>query len=598
MSYLKIGIEIHQRLETKKLFCDCPSNADSETPLYTIKRKLHPVLSELGELDRAASAESQKDREFIYQVYSNNCFVETDEEPPTLMNKKALKIALDISLKLNATPLEEIHVMRKMVVDGSNTSGFQRTSIIAVNGHIDTSKGRVDIPLIAIEEDSAGIVTNSETSATYRLDRLGIPLIEISTSPQIKDGEHLFEVAQKIGLILRASGNVSRGLGTIRQDVNVSTEGGSRVEIKGAQDLKMLSEIASIEEKRQLELIKILSQIREKNPHIIYNPVDVTTIFENTNSPMLKKGISEGQIILAQKLPAHKGILGLEIQPGKRYGTELSEYSKRAGVKGIIHSDENLEKYSITKQEIEKIERQLGMKFDDAFILVLANSETAKAALLYAIERAKMDFVPGETRRANPDGTSTFMRPLPGKARMYPETDVPPISVNSDFLNSIIKTESLDEKRIKLTKLLNPEMTEKILKSRNLHLFEKLLSTSVDPMLLANTLENTIVALRREGFEITDPDKTLTDLFTEYKKDTFVKAAIPDILKVMSKGARAESAIKVYRFGKITGSELEKIVSENKCNVSVIMQKFRLQVDPAEVSELSKKLRCDDPAYK
>ena len=276
---VKIGIEIHQRLDTGKLFCKCDSKISEEgKPDITIHRRLHPVFSELGEADAASQAEFSKDREFEYQVFrEHNCLVEMDEEPPGTMNEEALNIALEIASHLNATPVDEVHVMRKTVIDGSNTSGFQRTSIIAFGGHIDSSKGRIDVPMIAIEEESAGIVKGGETKALYRLDRLGIPLIEITTNPDIKDGAHLQEVAEKIGMVLRATGKVARGLGTIRQDVNISTEGGARVEIKGAQDLKLLPLLADLEIKRQTELIKIMAElIRRKYVSIEASPMDAS----------------------------------------------------------------------------------------------------------------------------------------------------------------------------------------------------------------------------------------------------------------------------------------------------------------------------------
>jgi glutamyl-tRNA(Gln) amidotransferase subunit E len=355
---MKIGIEIHQRLDTRKLFCDCPSTlaGEDDKPSVTIQRRLHPVLSELGEADAASQAEFSKERSFEYQAFSNNCLVEMDEEPPKLINRDALSVVLQIALQLNATPVDEVHVMRKMVIDGSNTSGFQRTSIIAMNGHLDTSRGTIAIPLIALEEESAGIVSGSEGKAVYRLDRLGIPLIEITTTPDIKDGAHLTEVAEKIGMILRASGKVARGLGTIRQDVNISTEGGARVEIKGAQDLKMLPTMVKEEEKRQLEVIKIIYETRKREAlPVKLHPVDITDLFKFVKHGIISTGLKDGASVFAQRLPGHKGLLGHEIQPGRRYGTEISDYSKRAGVKGIIHSDENLSKYGITPKEEEQI---------------------------------------------------------------------------------------------------------------------------------------------------------------------------------------------------------------------------------------------------
>jgi len=589
---MKIGIEIHQRLETRKLFCRCPSLLDEKaSPALSIERRLHPVVSEMGELDMATLAESEKDRLFRYQVYpASDCLVEMDEEPPSPMNMEALKIALEISAQLSATPVDEVQVMRKMVIDGSNTSGFQRTSLVALGGYIESSQGPVHIPMIAIEEDSAGIVSNSETEAEYRLDRLGIPLIEISTEPQIKDGAHLLEVAEKIGMVLRATGKVARGLGTIRQDVNISTAGGARVEIKGAQDLKMLPTLADIEVKRQTALLSLLSELRARNA--IPNkpdPADVSDLLKGTSAKLIAKGLSSGFSVVAQKLWNHKGLLGRELQPGKRYGTELSDYAKRAGVKGIIHSDEDLAKYGLTEAEISSISKALSIKEQDAFIMVVAPKEQAIRAIGFALERANLDKVPSETRRANPDGTSSYMRPIPGRARMYPETDIPPIPITKELLDSIERSESLEEKQERLAKLLNKEMAKVMLKSRNLRLFEALVEMGIEPMLAASTLENTLVSLRREGIELQDPESALLDMFKEYLKGSFVKAAIPEVLKGMAKGARAEAVIKVYRLQKISGKDLESLAKENFYNLQTIMQNHRLQVDPAEVAALLKK---------
>ncbi len=598
---MKIGIEIHSRLLSDKLFCNCPSTlVEDELPELKIERQLHPVLSELGEKDRAGVAEFKKGKTFEYWAYKKcNCLVETDEEPPHPLNPDALKIVLQIAMQLNAIPVDEVQVMRKLVIDGSNTSGFQRTALIALNGHLESSKGTIPIPMIAIEEESAGIVSATDGKATYRLDRLGIPLIEISTTPDIKDGAHLVEVAEKIGLILRATGKVARGLGTIRQDVNVSTEGGARVEIKGAQDLKMLPQFVDVEVKRQLELVKILVELRERKAlPVKLEIVDVTKIFGSANSPLIINGIKTGAVVLAQKLPSHKGILGREIAPGKRYGTELSDYAKRAGVKGIIHSDENLDKYSFSSDEVKSLRDALTLNETDAFVMVVAPQEQAQKALGHVLERANMDYVPEETRRANPDGTSTFMRPLPGRARLYPETDIPPIRLTQEFLQSLDKGESLEAKQHKLEKLLNPDMAKTMLKSRNLHLFEKLVEDGNDPVLVANTLENTVVALRRDRMEFNDLEKTMKDLFDEYKQGTFVKAAIPELLKGMTKGSPASTAIKVFRLQKITGLELEKLVAQNQCNQGIIMQKYRLQVDPSEVLKLVEKMKCENPDYR
>jgi len=591
---VKIGIEIHQRLACGKLFCSCPSEmaATDVKPVLEIKRRLHPVFSELGEIDEASKAEFEKDRSFVYQVFRDyNCLVEMDEEPPHQLNPEALRIALELAAHVNAKAIDELHVMRKIVIDGSNTSGFQRTTIVAMEGKLETSKGRIDIPLIALEEESAGIVGTNDNETTYRLDRLGTPLVEINTSPDIKDGEHLLEVAEKIGMIMRATGKVARGLGTIRQDVNISIERGARVEIKGAQELRMLPLFVQNEVKRQEGLLKIIDELRERfggNIKLESRATEVTALFSLTKSPIILKGIASGQSVFGLVLEKHSGLIGREIQPGKRYGTELSDYAKTTGVKGIIHSDEDMKKYSVTETEIAALQKLLGTKNGDAFVLVVAPAGQAKAALEKVLERAKMEHIPGETRRPNPDGTTSYMRPIPGRARMYPETDVPPVRITKEMLEAVNKGETLEEKRERLLKLLgNKEIAEKMLKSRNLALFESLVKTKAEPMLVASTIENTLVSLRREGIEIKDLDKVLPELFALYRKGSFVKSAIPEILRETAGGKTVQEASGHYSI--IRGKELEKIAKELGYDIKVIMSKHRTRIDPKELEKIIKK---------
>ncbi len=594
---MKIGIEIHQRLAGSKLFCSCPSDlAEDAKPDMVIRRRLHPVLSEMGEIDAASKAEFSKGRMFAYQAFRrNNCLVELDEEPPHSLNPVALSTALDLAQHLKMELVDEIHIMRKLVIDGSNTSGFQRTAIVAFDGKLETSKGPIGIPLLAIEEESAGIVGTQENEhgkqeTTYRLDRLGIPLVEITTTPDIKDPEHLLEVAEKIGMVLRATGKVARGLGTIRQDVNISTERGARVEIKGAQDLKSLPLLAQNEVKRQEALIAVLDELKKRlagkklgelNPI----PTDVTAAFASTASPLISKSLASGARVIGIVLEKHAGLIGRELQPGKRYGTELSDYAKAAGVKGIIHSDEDMAKYQISAAEASAVRAALGAKDGDAFVLVAAPEKQARAALAKVVERARMGYVPEETRRANPDSTTNYMRPLPGRARLYPETDVPPVRITADLLRSVAKSENLEDKKARLAKLLGSEsMAEQMLRSRNLPLFERLVKGGAEPLLAASTLENTLVSLRREGVELNEPEAVLGELFAFYKKGMFVKAAIPEILKQAASGKPVAKAVSDYSI--ITGKELEKIVKEAGGDIRAIMSKYRTRVDPKELEKL------------
>jgi len=270
----RCGLEIHQQLETKKLFCDCPSLVnDTSKPDIIVTRKLRAVVGETGKVDIAAEHEMKKDKTFVYESCStSSCLVELDEEPPHELNKEALDIAVQISLMLNARVVDEINIMRKTVIDGSNTTGFQRTALIAMNGFIETKHGKVRIPTICLEEEAAKRITEDENSVTFRLDRLGVPLIEIATETDIVSPEHCRETAEKIGLILRSL-NVKRGIGTIRQDVNISIKGGARTEIKGFQDLKSIPKVIEKEIERQTKLIKegknLKEEVRKAEPNFM-----------------------------------------------------------------------------------------------------------------------------------------------------------------------------------------------------------------------------------------------------------------------------------------------------------------------------------------
>ena len=273
----KCGLECHQQLERKKLFCNCPTFNSGKEPDIKVERRLRAVAGETGDVDVAAEFEMSKKRKFIYEADSSDvCLVETDEEPPHELNKQALETTLKIALLLNAKIIDEIQVMRKTVVDGSNVSGFQRTALVAMDGFVETSLGNVRIPTICLEEEAAQKLDEGKDFVKYRLDRLGIPLIEIATDASIKSAEHAKEVASHIGMILRSVEGVKRGLGTIRQDVNISIEKGARTEIKGFQDLKSIPKVIEYEVKRQLDAIKqgkkLSKEVRKAEP-------DFTTSF-------------------------------------------------------------------------------------------------------------------------------------------------------------------------------------------------------------------------------------------------------------------------------------------------------------------------------
>ncbi len=568
---LKVGLEIHQRLETHKLFCGCPSIMREDEPHEWIRRRLGVSYSELGAVDPAARFESLRKRDFLYGIYyDTTCEVEADEAPPHPMNEEALEISLTIALMLGMKPVDEVHVMRKIVVDGSNTTGFQRTALVALGGEgsgIDTGWGRVRMATLCLEEESAYIVESRPERAKYRLDRLGIPLVELATEPDIRDPEQAREAALKLGRILRATGRVQRGLGTIRQDINVSIEGGARQEIKGVQDLDLIPEIIRREVMRQLNLLSIRDELRSRGVReedLNVPIVDVTPAFRSSKSKLITKALSKGERVYGVRARGFKGILGKELQPGRRFGTELADYAKVfGGVKGILHGDE-LPGYGIGEDEVSRVREMLGCGEGDSFVLVLGREDSAKLALDSVRERMKQALrgVPNETRRALPDGNTAFMRPMPGSARMYPETDVMPVDMRP-ILGRIRELPPMPEDQVRelVEKYdLTEELAWEIFDDGKVELFERLSAYGVPTRFLASMLVSMIRSLKREG----EPVENLReDHFDEIAKllgeGSLAKEAVPEVLRSLARGefSSAEEYVRTHR---MSVDELDRVI--------------------------------------
>ncbi|MCK5251654.1 MAG: Glu-tRNA(Gln) amidotransferase subunit GatE, partial [Thermoplasmata archaeon] len=312
----KAGVEIHQQLDTSKLFCSCSSILREEVEA-SILRRLSPTQSEMGELDAAALAEAGRSLVFNYEANGSSCLMEADEEPPHPVNGEALEIGLLVAHLLHARPIDEVHYMRKIVIDGSNTTGFQRTALYARDGHMELADGhRVGVYGFWLEEDAArrmeeGVARGKERQATFRLDRLGIPLIELATSPDVRTPAEMRVVAERLGTLLRATKRVKRGLGTIRQDLNVSIKGGVRTETKGVQDLRLIPEYVAEEVERQRGLVSVREELARRGvstPDIPTGPTDVTGVLEGTGSKVLSGALEKGGRVLALRLPGFTGL--------------------------------------------------------------------------------------------------------------------------------------------------------------------------------------------------------------------------------------------------------------------------------------------------
>ena len=496
---LVAGLEIHQQLDTEtKLFCSCPTERrEPEESVRSFTRYLHPTKSELGELDEAALEESRVDREFEYLAFDSTCLVEEDDEPPGRLDDEALKTTLEIAALLDCTVADEAHVMRKIVVDGSNTSGFQRSSLVATDGEIETDDGPVGIADMLLEEESAARIEERDGGVTYGLDRLGIPLVEIGTEPDIRTPEQAREAAERIGMLLRSTGKVKRGLGTIRQDVNVSIEEGARVEMKGVQSLEDIDDLVKNEVDRQLELLDIAETLQQRNAAVA-EPREATDVFEDTESGV----IAGAESVFAVRLEGFEGLVGREIQPDRRLGTELSDHAKRHGAGGIFHTDE-LPAYGVTETEVQTLRAAVDADAGDAVALVAADAGVAESAIEAVADRARtaIEGVPEETRGANEDGTSEYLRPLPGAARMYPETDVPPVGPDlSEIETPELLTERVERYEAELG--LDSGLAEQVAYGRHMTTFEAAVERGIDPTTAASTLESTLTELRRDGVSV------------------------------------------------------------------------------------------------
>jgi glutamyl-tRNA(Gln) amidotransferase subunit E len=569
-------------------------------------------------VDPAAFFEFQKGIKIRYEANSaTSCLVEMDEEPPHPLNMEALEVVLTVALMMNAKPVDEVHVMRKTVIDGSNTTGFQRTCVIAMDGWIKVGEKVVPIQHASLEEDAARKTGEEEKGNVirYRIDRLGIPLIEVATAPVIHSPAEAQEVAFAIGRILRDTGKAMRGLGTIRQDLNVSIPNGDLVEIKGVQELELISRVVEYEVQRQLNLVKINEELKTKGVEaesITEDFVDVTNVFQQTKCKVILKALKNGQTVKAVKLPEFRGLLKRELMPNFRLGTELADRAKFWGrVGGIFHTDE-LPAYGVTAEEVEALRRAVGAGEEDAVAFVADAPENVTDALKAVVERAQeaITGVPAETRAANADGTTRYMRPRPGAARMYPETDIPPSVIASAFVERIrLNLPETAEKKLERLMAeygLNEKLAKQIVDSEYGGLFESVVKESgVIATTVAVFLTETLKALRREGVAV---EKVTADqvmaVFKGVGSGEIVKEAVADVFVWLSEneGKSLQDAVGFLGLKMFSKAELEKlvdrVVAENKESVErlgkkafgmlmgVVMKEVRGKADPAVVSSL------------
>ncbi|MCX6800689.1 MAG: Glu-tRNA(Gln) amidotransferase subunit GatE [Candidatus Diapherotrites archaeon] len=570
----KCGLEVHQQLDTGKLFIRNKSVLSDELN-FTVERKLRPVASELGEFDRAAIDAFRRGETFHYSGNTENIsLIEIDEEPPQPLNKTALETALEIALLCESSPVSKAIVMRKTVIDGSNTSAFQRTMLVSLGGSLEVNGKKIGVEQIVLEEDAARPIKKEHGMVHYNLDRLGIPLVEFTTAPDIKSPEETAEVAGKIGEIMRLTGRTKRGKGTIRQDVNISIANGARCEIKGCQELELLGTVVEKEVERQLDLLELKKKLcqsfasqKTKQPdtqNIFGAPKEISDAFANTEAKFVR-----GKKWFGMRLKEMKGILGTKVG-AKRFGTELSNCAKAAGVSGLLHRDE-LPAYGISESEVETVLNELECNKNDSFIIIAAEKEKAERAFEEIKKRILIAFerVPEETRGALEDGSSEYQRPLAGEARMYPETDLHEEEISEKLLKEIRKKlpKSAEQRKKHYIKSgLSEQLAEKMKLSNYARFFEEAVESGANPKTSAALLLELLVELKREGINTDEINlKEIKELLVAEAKEKIGKSHLRQAIIELSRGKSAQEIISGQKKidEKEIGAKIREVVEKN-----------------------------------
>ena len=442
----KSGLEIHQQLYTdKKLFCRCPAGNYSEEYNAEILRHMRPTLSELGEYDGTALMEFKTKKEIVYRINRNTvCTYEMDDTPPFLINEDALDIALGIGMLYNCKLVDELHIARKQYLDGSIPTGFQRTAIYALDGWIPYKDREIKIIQMSIEEDSCREVTDYSHTRVYLTDRLGMPLIETVTGPDMKTPFEVAEVGWICAKLVRSTHKVRRGIGAARQDVNVSVEGGTRVEIKGVPKISMIPLLTHNEAMRQWNLLRLKEELSKRgitSETFIAREYDITTLIKRPHYVPLKNAVESKSKIRCVVLKGFKDLLRWQTQPDTYFSKEISDRIRVIAclttIPNLIHSDSRTD--TITSSDWQKVKKFTEASDEDTLVIVWANEEDIQTAVNEIIIRAKEATIgiPSETRQALSDGTNGFERILPGADRMYPDTDLPPKQIAEGRIEKI-----------------------------------------------------------------------------------------------------------------------------------------------------------------
>lgn len=442
------GLEVHQQLLTReKLFCRCPAGLYTETHDGEVLRHMRPTLSELGEYDGTALMEFKTKKEIIYLLNRQNaCTYEMDDSPPFLVNQEAIDVTIELCLGMNMDMIDEVHIARKQYLDGSIPTGFQRTAIVGVNGWIPFKGRRLTITHVSVEEDSCREVKDKGHQIIWRTDRLGIPLTETVTGPELFTPQEVREAILLCGLVARNTGRVRTGIGASRQDVNVSVRGGDRCEIKGVPRAGLAVKLVHNEGLRQCNLLKIREELHRRGlrtpDSIRMTAHDVSDICATADLGFMQRALQAGGKVHAVKI---EGVAEIERHPTQPDTTFLDELRGRVRVIAcldeapIVLSSAALPEFPDRNSILERLRKRVDPGDNDDFFIVFGPEEDCRTAA----EEIRIRFadatvgVPKETRQALVGGFTTFERILPGPDRMYPDTDLPPTRITKERMEAI-----------------------------------------------------------------------------------------------------------------------------------------------------------------
>lgn len=608
----KSGLEIHQQLFTdKKLFCHCPAGIYSDNYHAEILRHMRPTLSELGVYDGTALMEFKTKKEIIYRINRNTvCTYEMDDTPPFLINENALDIALGIGMLYNCKLVDELHIARKQYLDGSIPTGFQRTAIYAVDGWIPYKDRTVKIVQMSIEEDSCREVSDQFHTRTYLTDRLGMPLIETVTGPDMRTPYEVAEVGWICAKLVRSTHKVRRGIGAARQDVNVSVEGGTRVEIKGVPKIGMIPLLTHNEAMRQWNLLRLREELRKRGittETFLAKDYDITSLIKKPHYVPLKNAVESKLKIRCIVLKGFKDLLRWQTQTDTYFSKEISDRVRVIAclttIPNLIHSDSRTD--TITSSDWLKIKKHVEATDEDTIIIVWANDEDIQTAVNEIIIRAKEATIgiPSETRQALSDGTNGFERILPGADRMYPDTDLPPKKIAEERINAI-KTwlpEQFWKRKEWYRKLKIPADTiDELSISKYTELFKKAVNEwNINPVNAAVILIQYPKRLSRSSYVIDSIDeKMMSSILKAYADKRLTYDFILRAMKISSElGMFVDEIIPqpmsddelekeiVLAEQKMQGMEFVKEKNANSILMGILMSKLRGRISAKKVSQ-------------